>query len=169
MRRYFYDRFVKHWPDLEEWFAAPLLARLDLSLDGAPSLSPGGKRTGPADDAGSYLTYLALVHRMPMDADWVLSRNFDSVFNPRVAPALGVDLDLLNALDQRQQQLGYSYGRSLLTWAIGRLIVWRGDPDITAIGYEDVTGLADEVRRVVRPTRSAAHQGLPRAQHSPQS
>ncbi|MEV0623011.1 hypothetical protein AB0I81_57505 [Nonomuraea sp. NPDC050404] len=79
MRRYFYDRFVKHWPDLEEWFEAPLLARLDLSQDGAQSLSPGGKRTGPAYDAGSYLTYLALVHRMPMDADWVLSRNFDSV------------------------------------------------------------------------------------------
>jgi integrase len=171
MRRYFYDRFVKHWPDLEEWFAAPLLARLDLSSDGAPSLAPGGKRTGPAYDAGSYLTYLALVHRMPMDADWVLSRNFDSVFNPRVAPALGVDLDLLNALDQRQQQLGYSYGRSLLTWAIGRLIVWRGDPDITAIGYEDVTGLAEEVRRwCARPEAPlirACHVHSTRRNHDP--
>ena len=41
-RRYFYNRFLKHWPDLEEWFAAPLLARLDLGLDGTPVLSAAG-------------------------------------------------------------------------------------------------------------------------------
>lgn len=47
-RRYFYDRFVKHWPDLEEWFATPLLARLDLGPDGTPALSAAGKRNGPS-------------------------------------------------------------------------------------------------------------------------
>ncbi len=146
-RRYFYNRFVKHWPDLEEWFAAPLLARLDLGQDGAPTLAASGKRTGPSYDAGSYLTYLSMAHRMPMDTDWVLSRNFDSLFNPRVAPALGVDLNLFNSLDQRQQQLGYRHGRSLLTWAAARLLLWRGDPDITRIGYDDLIAFGEEVRR----------------------
>ena len=46
LRRYFYDRFVRRWPDLEEWFAAPA-DRLDLGADGAPVLSAAGKRTGP--------------------------------------------------------------------------------------------------------------------------
>ena len=171
MRHYFYDRFIKHWPDLEEWFAAPLLARLDLDPDGTPTLTQSGKRTGPAYDAGAYLTYLALVHRMPMDAGWVLSRNFDSVFNPRVAPALGVDLDLLNRLDQRQRQLGYRHGRSLLTWTLGRLIVWRGDPDITAIGYDDLTAFAEEIRRWCAlpqaPLIRACHVHSTRRNHDP--
>ena len=30
MRRWFYNRFVARWPDLDAWFAEPLLVRLDL-------------------------------------------------------------------------------------------------------------------------------------------
>jgi hypothetical protein len=47
-RRYFYNRFVKYWPELEEWFAAPLFARLDLGPDGVPTVAPRGKRVGRA-------------------------------------------------------------------------------------------------------------------------
>ena len=144
-RRYFYDRFLKHWPDLEEWFAAPLLTRLDLGPDGAPALSAAGKRNGPSCEAGPYLIYMSMVHRMPMDAGYVLSRNFDSLLSPQVAPALGVDLDLFNLLDQRQRQLGYRHGRTSLTWAITRLLLWRGDPDIAAITYEDLTAFGEEI------------------------
>ena len=146
-RRYFYDRFVRRWPDLEEWFAAPLLTRLDLGADGAPVLSAAGKRTGPAYDAGSYLVYLSMIHRMPLDADYVLSRNFDSLINPRTGPALGVDLDLLEVLDRRQRQLGYRHGRTSLTWALTRLLLLRGDPGIAAVGYEDLVAFAEETRR----------------------
>jgi hypothetical protein len=146
-RRYFYDRFLKHWPDLEEWFAAPLLTRLDLGPDGSPALSAAGKRTGPSCEAGPYLIYMSMVHRMPMDADYVMSRNFDSLLDPKVAPALGVDLDLFNLLDQRQRQLGYRHGRTSLTWAITRLLLWKGDPDITAITYEDLTAFGEEISR----------------------
>lgn len=146
-RRYFYDRFLKRWPDLEEWFAAPLLTRLDLSPDGTPALSAAGKRNGPSCEAGPYLIYMSMVHRMPMDADYVMSRNFDSLLSPKVAPALGVDLDLFNLLDQRQRQLGYRHGRTSLTWAITRLLLWKGDPDITAITYEDLTAFGEEISR----------------------
>ena len=146
-RRYFYNRFVSHWPDLEEWFAAPLLTRLDLRRDGTPGFAPSGKRTGPSYDAGSYLIYLSMSHRMPLDADWVMSRNFDSLLSHLVAPALGVDLELFDALGQRQRQLGYRHGRSLLTWSITRLLLWRGDPDITVIDYGDLTAFGEEIRR----------------------
>jgi len=170
-RRYFYNRFVSRWPDLEEWFTAPLLTRLDVHDDGTPLLAPCGKRTGPSFDAGSYLVYLSMAHRMPLDADWVLSRNFDSLLNPLVAPALGVDLDLVEALDQRQRQLGYSHGRSLLTWAVIRLLLWRGDPDITAIGYADLESLGQEVRRWCAlpeaPLIRAGHVHSTRRNHDP--
>jgi integrase len=170
-RRYHYNRFLMRWPDLEEWFAAPLLARLDLGPDGTPETSPGGKRNGPSVEAGPYLIYLSMAHRMPLDADYVLSRNFDSLLNPRVAPALGVDLELLDRLDQRQRQLGYSHGRSSLTWAVTRLLLWRGDPDITAITYEDIVAFGEEVRRWCAlpeaPLIRAVHVHSTRRNHDP--
>jgi len=101
--RYFYNRFVRHWPDLEGWFAEPLLVRLDLH---DRDYWQSGKRKGPSHEAGTYLAYLSLVHRLPLDADWLLSRNFDGMFHPQVAAGLGLDLliayskrlDLLSAL-----------------------------------------------------------------------
>lgn len=84
-RLFFYNRFVQHWPDLEDWFAAPL-DRLDLHADAAPG---SGKHMGISHEAGSYLAYLSLIHRIPMDADWVLARNFDSLFNPASPPHSG--------------------------------------------------------------------------------
>ena len=85
-----------------------------------------------------------MVHRMPMDAGYVMTRNSDSLLSPQVAPALGVDLDLFNLLDQRQRQLGYRHGRTSLTPAIARLLLWRGDPDMPAITYEDLTAFCGE-------------------------
>jgi hypothetical protein len=88
MRRYFYNRFVSRWPNLDAWFAEPLLVQLDLH---GRSVREIGRRTGPSHDAGSYLAYLSLVHGVAMDAAWVLSRNFDSLFVPRIAAGLGLD------------------------------------------------------------------------------
>jgi len=145
-RRYFYDRFVKYWPDLEDWFAEPLLVRLDLHHR---DQWQSGHRKGPSHDAGSYLAYLSLVHGMPLDADYVLSRKFDSVLRPPVGSTLGVDLPLLDSWSQRMEQLGYATvpGRANLTWAVGRLMLWRGNPDPTAITAEDIRAFGEELRR----------------------
>jgi hypothetical protein len=50
MRRWFYNRFVTRWPDLDAWFAEPLLVRLDLH---GRSVREIGKRIGPSHEAGS--------------------------------------------------------------------------------------------------------------------
>lgn len=145
-RRYFYNRFLRHWPDLEDWFAEPLLVRLDLH---DRVVHEPGKRKGPSHDAGPYLAYLSLVHGMPLDAEFVLSRNFDSLFSPNVAAGLGVDMALLERHIERIAELGYRpvYGRSSLTWTISRLLLWRGDPDITAITYDDIMAFGEEIGR----------------------
>jgi integrase len=145
-RRYFYDRFVRHWPDLEDWFAEPLLVRLDLH---DRDCWQSGKRKGPSHEAGTYLAYLSLTHRMPMDVDWLFSRNFDSMFRPQVAVGLGIDLDLLDSWVERMVQLGYKthHARSALTWALARLTLRRGDPDFTTINAEDICAFGDELRR----------------------
>lgn len=145
MRRYFYNRFVARWPNLDAWFAEPLLVQLDLH---GRSVREIGRRTGPSHDAGSYLAYLSLVHGVAMDAAWVLSRNFDSLFDPRVAAGLGLDLALINTHVERMLQLGYRpvSCRASLTWALARLVLWRGDPDLRAITYDDLTHFGQEVR-----------------------
>lgn len=144
-RRYFYNRFVRHWPNLEDWFAAPLLVRLDLH---DRDQWQTGKRMGPSHEAGTYLTYLSLVHGLPMEADWLLSRNFDSMFHPRVAAGLGLDLALLDSWVERMTRLGYKrvYARSTLTWSLARLTLRRGDPDFTTITADDIRVLGEELR-----------------------
>ncbi|MET9110066.1 hypothetical protein [Streptomyces zhihengii] len=97
-RRYFDNRFLKHWPDLEHWFVDPLLVHLDLH--GRVAHEPG-KRIGPSYEAGPYLAYLSLVHGIRLDADYFLNRNFDSLFVLKVAAGLGLDLDLLDSFSAR--------------------------------------------------------------------
>src|SRR6266516_3680238 len=84
-----------------------------------------------------------------MDAAWVLSRNFDSLFDPRIAAGLGLDLALINTHVERMLQLGYRpvSCRASLTWALARLVLWRGDPDLRATTYDDLTRFGEEVRR----------------------
>ncbi|MGH9251585.1 MAG: tyrosine-type recombinase/integrase, partial [Acidimicrobiales bacterium] len=82
--------------------------------------------------------------------DWVVSRNCGSLFDPRVAPKLGFDLDLLADHVDRMVKLGYSRAgaaRSSLTWGFTRLALWRGDPDITTITLEELVQFRDEIRR----------------------
>ncbi|SCF67771.1 hypothetical protein GA0115260_1010918 [Streptomyces sp. MnatMP-M27] len=100
-----------------------------------------GKRIGPSHEAGPYLAYLSLAHGLRLDADYVLSRNFDSLFVPKVAVGLGLDLDLLDSLSARMLQLGYApvSGRSVLTWTFTRLLLMRGDADLRAIRLDDLT------------------------------
>lgn len=144
-RRYYYNRFLKHWPDLEDWFAEPLLVRLDLH---ERDQWQSGKRTGTSQDAGPYLTYLSLVHGHGLDADFVLSRNFDSMLHPNIAAGLGLDVALVRTWIDRMRQLGYQDSiAAALTWPLCRLVLWRGDPDLTAITAEDIREFGQHVRR----------------------
>jgi len=143
-RRYAYERFVRRWPDLEDWFAEPLLVRLDLAD------RPWGerRRTGPSGQGGSYITYLSLVHGVECDTDWVVSRNCESLFDPRIGPKLGFDLGLLASHGQQMVRLGYNpngSARTALTWGFSRLAIRRGDPDMATITYEDLVAFRDEV------------------------
>lgn len=61
-----YRRFVRAWPDLEDWFQAPLLVRAGFT--GAPLRATG--RTGTFSASG-YLVYLALVHGVALDYEFL--------------------------------------------------------------------------------------------------
>lgn len=128
-------------PCLEDWFAEPLLVRLDLH--GRDPHEPG-KRIGPSHDAGPYLAYLSLVHGLRLDADYVLSRNFDSLFVPKIAAGLGLDhgnAKLKERLDQSEQTVDEL--TKFRTQALARL----------AAQHEEIVhlrGAADASNRVTR-------------------
>jgi integrase len=140
-----YRRFLLAWPDLEAWFGAPLLVRAGFT--GGPLRWSTG-RTGTFSASG-YLVYLALVHGIALDHDYLFVRKFARLFSVEGGGrGLGVDLDLIEDHATRLTELGYSAtsSRSNFTWAIGRLLLSRGDPDITAITTEDLFDLAERIR-----------------------
>jgi integrase len=140
-----YRHFVDRWPDLDDWFTAPLPLRLGFS---------GGTRhaTGRtvAHRAQSYLIYLSLVRGVGLDWDLLLGRTYARMFSVAGGGrGLRFDHDLFGRNIERMVQLGYSRSAAStdLMWCLGRLVLHRGDPDHTAITDQDLAGLALAIRR----------------------
>lgn len=137
----YYDDFVARWPQLADWFVAPLAQRTFDVEDPVPGQNPHGG----ASVIMPYLSYLSLVHGVGLDYDVLFARTFASPFTDSAAPlGLGVDLDQFDGHVRRLEQLGYAAdtARTDLKAAFGRLILHRGDPDISSITAADI----DEMR-----------------------
>lgn len=139
-----YRRFVQTWPDLEDWFRAPLLVRAGFT--GGPLRATGRTDTF---DASGYLVYLALVQGLGLDYEFPFVRKYAQLFSiPAGGKGLGVDLELFEAHKVRLIELGYGpqSSASNFTWATGRLLLHRGDPEITSITAEDLFDMAEQIR-----------------------
>jgi integrase len=137
-----YDRFVDRWPALHDWFDAPLRQRL---LDKENCIR-GQHPHGGASVIMRYLTYLSLVEGVGLDYPVLLARTFTSPFKHQMRyGGLGVDLDLFNRHVARLEQLGYARGAAQLIWPLGRMMLHRGDPDLTALGLNDLTELREAI------------------------
>jgi len=135
-----YDDFTARWPSLQDWFDAPLTDRL-LDREGCV---PKAHPHGGASVVMPYLTYLSLVGGVGLDYELLLARTFASPFTSSVHQhSLGVDVALFGRHVDRLVQLGYVPGgaREHLAWPLGRLLLHRGDPDLTALTVTDVDGL----------------------------
>ncbi len=137
-----YDRFVEQWPVLADWFDAPLRQRL---LD-KENCVRGQHPHGGASVIMPYLTYLSLVQGVGLDYPVLLARTFTSPFKLQARHGgLGVDAGLFDRHAARLTQLGYATARTQLVWPLGRMLLHRGDPDLTALGVEDL----DELRAAI--------------------
>jgi hypothetical protein len=137
-----YDRFVEQWPVLQDWFDAPLRQRL---LD-KENCVRGQHPHGGASVIMPYLTYLSLVHGAGLDYPVLLARTFTSPFKLQARHGgLGVDAGLFDRHVVRLTELGYSTARTQLVWPLGRMLLHRGDPDLTALGVDDL----DELRAAI--------------------
>jgi integrase len=149
----FHRRFVRAYPDLAAWSAQPLRGRLGWR-------GPEGQhqRSGPGDgfdatsgwinfNARHYLIYLALTGRLRMDWGWLLGIG---VLKPwLVADQIGLPLSM-QAADLRERLIALGHVRDeesfRLSWALIRLVLHRGDPDLSAITADDV----EEMRQVIK-------------------
>jgi integrase len=139
-----YRRFVERWPDLESFFAEPLVVRLGF-VD--PKLNSAGR--GAAHEASGYLVYLSLRHGISLDYDFLLGRKYARIFaTPAGGTGLGVDLELFRRHIDRLVELGYPRpgASSALTWGFGRMLLHRGDPDLNAVTAEDLYQLGAAIR-----------------------
>lgn len=133
-----YDRFVERWPVLQDWFDAPLRLRL---LD-RQNCARGQHPHGGASVIMPYLTYLSLVEGVRLDYPVLLGRTFTSPFKLEIRHGgLGVDIELFNQHVARLEQLGYANGTAQLTWPLGRMMLHRGDPDLTGLCLDDINEL----------------------------
>ncbi len=153
-----YDDFTARWPSLQDWFDAPLTVRL-LDREGCV---PKAHPHGGASAVMPYLTYLSLVGGVGLDYDLLLSRTFASPFTSSVHQhSLGVDVALFARHVDRLVQLGYvpAGARQHLAWPLGRMLLHRGDPDLTALTVTDLDDLraaigAFAVRLETEPLRA---------------
>jgi integrase len=147
-----FDDFTDRWPRLGDWFQAPLRQRLferDVQTDCSAGLAD-------ATVIMPYLSYLSLVHGVGLDYPLLLGRQFASPFTVAVHQrGLGVDLDLFDSNVSRLIQLGYSAkgAKNHLLWPLGRMLLHRGDPDLTALTLTDLEDLrrgVDEFTALLR-------------------
>jgi hypothetical protein len=149
----FHRRFVLTYPELAAWSGQPLRERLGWRGPEAQD-----QRRGPDDgfdattgwinfNARHYLTYLALTGRLRLDWAWLLGIG---VLKPwLVADQIGLPLSSQAAsLRERLIALGHVRDEESfrLSWALIRLVLHRGDPNLTAITADDV----EEMRQVIK-------------------
>jgi integrase len=149
----FHRRFVRTYPDLAAWSGQPLRERLGWRGPEAQN-----QRRGPDDgfdattgwinfNARHYLIYMALTGRLRLDWAWLLGIG---VLKPwLVADQIGLPLSSQAAsLRARLIALGHVRDEESfrLSWALIRLVLHRGDPDLAAITADDV----EEMRQVIK-------------------
>ena len=163
-----YDRFVERWPSMRDWFDAPLRQRLGDKENRLRGQSPHSDTNGVMP----YLTYLSLVQGVRLDYPVLLARTFHSPFKHQERyGGLGIDTELFDRHVARLEQLGYLRARTQLVWPLGRMLLDRGDPDLTMLGLDDLGELREAIyaftaRLRLEPSRefySRAPDGRPPA------
>jgi integrase len=135
-------RFVRTWPDLAAWFAAPLALRVGR----LPARHPGDSLRKLSYEARSYLYYLALTDRIRLDEDWLLA--IGDLRAAQVAAALGHDLGVPR-LAQEAAALGFHPASAQLAmlWSVVRIALRHGVRDPAAITAAHVDGFLAAIDR----------------------
>ncbi len=134
-------RFVERWPELRDWFTAPLAERV-------------GRRYGESTsnltyrvsfEARPYVLFLALRGYVDLDYPWLLA--VDHLFVVNFAKQLGIDFGI-GPLTREAIGLGFSPISSdrAMRWGVCRIALHTGDLDPRHIRQRHIDELLQAVR-----------------------
>lgn len=152
-----YRVFMQRWPNMTEWFAAPLVERVGR-LPGEPHTEP----SYPVSfRARPYLLFLALRGHVAFDYPWMLGAGQLRVIDP--AAEMGIDLRT-GTLIEEAIALGYAAGsaRQAMNWTVSRIALHAGLSRAEDITEEHITAALEGVR--LFSEREDLHRFYPSAQ-----
>jgi integrase len=133
---------VRRYPNLEEWFAAPLALRV-----GRLGRRPNGAILSDlrSYQARPYLLFLALSGNVELDWEWLLA--VGQLTALKQATRAGLDLGL-DALIEDAVRLGFARetAESAIGWVAGRVALHRGGRSVEYITATDVDELVEAMR-----------------------
>jgi integrase len=134
-------RFVRVWPDLENWYKEPLSVRVGTRW--APL--PDGEPARASYFARGYLLFLALKGYARMDYPWLLT--VSPLFVPEAAKDLGIELGIDQFIGEAAR-LGFSNlsMQGVIRWALPRILLHGGHTDSRSIRAEDIEELRIAIR-----------------------
>ena len=135
-------QFVERWPDLNDWFAAPLVERIG-------GLTATNRHRFPyciSRNARPYLLFLGLRGYAHFDYEWLLG--IGQLQITQLTRQLGLDLGL-EALAEEAIQLGFSRESALqaMSWAVIRLVLHTGNLDPQQITNAHIEQFLNAVHR----------------------
>jgi integrase len=135
-------RFIVHWPDLADWFAASLAERVGrLAGEDRQCLSYRISYL-----ARGYLVFLGLRGHACLDYDWLLGVGY--LYVGGLATQLGLELDI-DPLVHEAVRLGFDRPSAYqaMRWAVSRIALHTGDLDPNHIRMAHIEELLQAVRQ----------------------
>ncbi len=143
-KRRYYRAFRRQWPNLAEWFVAPLTERVGRL--------PGEQFRRPSYPvsflARPYLMFLGLRGYTTFDYPWMLA--IDQLRVTDQAVFLGLDFGT-EQLVQEAVALGYHAGsaRQAMSWSVHRILLRHGLTHVTSINEAHVLEALEAVRQFI--------------------
>jgi len=134
------ERFVRRYPDLREWFRAPLTERVGRLYEESTCnvIHPTSYW------ARSYLHFLALRGYAQLDWEWLIATHRLEIW-PLFSPC-GLHMDIGRLLDEAVK-LGYGWHAAIdLKWPASRIVLHTSVPNIEGITDSHCRELLDALR-----------------------
>jgi integrase len=143
-------RFVRRYPRIKDWFAAPLPERVGRLCGKARDTPVEGRHAAQMTSvvcykARSYLLYLATSGLANLDWEWVVAVPRLRVWGHLAH--VGLDAAVEEMADEAEG-LGYARPSAVqgLRWAVGRIYLRTIDPDVGSIGDAELEELEGALR-----------------------
>jgi integrase len=135
----FRQQFVERYPDLNDWFAAPLVARVGRTVEQRHAKTRHNALCKVSYQARPYLVFLALRGYARFDWEWLIA--IYQLRLTKVFACAGGDMGMTKLLDDACR-LGFARPRTIanIHWLVHRMLMHLGDPHVEHITDAHLTG-----------------------------